>query len=94
MREVITVRMTEAISLYLDYLQKVARRSPRTIAAYRLDLARFARFLDAPQRPLETIDAPTVENWVAAMHAELGGQRKPYGASRVPAKTASCRPPT
>ena len=62
------MRMTEAISLYLDYLEKVARHSPRTIAAYRLDIARFARFLDDPQHPLGTIDAPTVENWVAAMH--------------------------
>jgi len=63
------VTMTEAISLYIDYLQKVARHSPRTIAAYRSDLARFARFLDDdPQPPLATIDAPTVENWVAAMH--------------------------
>ncbi len=63
------MRMTEAISLYLDYLQKVARRSPRTIAAYRLDLARFARFLDSdPQRPLATIDTPTVENWIATVH--------------------------
>ncbi len=43
----------------------VARRSPNTIAAYRFDLARFARFL--PEEDLAQVDPAIVERWTGSM---------------------------
>jgi len=48
-------------------LSLTARRSPRTVDAYRRDLAALAQFLD---RPVASASVEDLERWVAAMRAE------------------------
>jgi integrase/recombinase XerD len=60
--------ISEAVPLYLDYLDSTARRSPLTIRAYRQDLQRFLAFLHAErQLQLAQVETLTVERWMASM---------------------------
>ena len=62
------MRIAEAVAAYLDYLQASARRAPATVAAYRMDLNRFAAFAESTGRAtLAQVDEPLVEGWKGNM---------------------------
>jgi integrase/recombinase XerC len=77
----------EAIARFVAHLEHEKRASPRTVAAYRDDLARFAAFLaqHSPGAGFASIGSETVRAFVAQQHR--GG----LAATSVQRRLSACR---
>jgi integrase/recombinase XerC len=53
------------VERYLSYMEGPRRASPHTVAAYRSDLVDLLRFLERMDRPLATVDHPTLRSYLA-----------------------------
>jgi integrase/recombinase XerC len=76
--------MRSAIADFLDYLEHEKRLSPRTVRAYRSDLAALLAFLDSRgfTRGPEALDAAMIRSYLMEIHAST--------AARTRARKLSC----
>jgi integrase/recombinase XerC len=76
--------MRSAIADFLDYLSHEKRLSPRTVRAYRSDLAALTAFLDARGfvRGPEALDAGMIRSYLVEIHEQT--------AARTRARKLSC----
>ena len=88
-----TSALETQVGRYLDHLTVERGLSPNTIAAYRRDLARYARFLAARDvTDPSQIDEALVRSFVASVSASTHGEEaRPYRATSVARTLSSVR---
>ena len=92
-RPVMTSAIETQVDRYLDHLTVERGLSPNTIAAYRRDLARYARFLASRDvTDPSQIDDALVRSFVASVSASThGDDERPYRATSVARILSSVR---